>query len=108
MVLYEIHVAYVDLTHAFFLIAGFLWMMRARLADSDADKALLLAGLCGGMMAGVKLSGIVGAAVLAVLYLPKLIAAAKNGELTAEILGFVRRFALPVVAFWVPWLVKTA
>lgn len=108
VVAFEFHVAYVDLAHAFFMVAGFLWMTRALDRRQDAPQALLLAGLCGGVMAGLKLNGIVGAVVLGTLYLPHLLVAQRTGELAAAVRDFGRRFVLPVAAFWVPWLIKSA
>ncbi len=118
VVLYEIRVAYVDLAHAFFFTAGFLFLMRALrpdrgdpespTPDPGADSALLLAGVCAGATAAIKLNGIAGAAILGALYLPRLVAAARAGELAAAGRRFAARFVLPVAAFWIPWLVKSA
>ncbi len=114
VVLYEIRVAYVDLAHAFFFAAGFLFLMRAlkpvedRGPDPGADRALLLAGLCAGAVAAIKLNGIAGAAILGSLYLPRLAAAARAGEVAASVRRFGAWFVVPVLAFWVPWLIKSA
>ncbi len=116
VVLYEIRVAYVDLAHAFFFTAGFLFLVRAlrpdpggpATPDPGADSALLLAGLCAGVVAAIKLNGIAAAAILGALHLPRLAAAARAGELLAAARRFGTRFVLPVLAFWVPWLVKSA
>lgn len=112
VVLFEIRVAYVDLAHAFFFAAAFLFLMRAvrpgDRPDPPAENALLLAGLCAGVVAGIKLSGIVGALILAALYLPRLAAAARAGELGRCLRRFAARFVLPVVVLWVPWLAKSA
>ncbi len=107
VVAYELHVAYVELAHAFFLITGFLFMNRALGKTADTPQALLLAGICGGVTAGIKLNGIVGAAILGCLYLPRLVRASKAGELAATLRDFGLRFVLPVFCLWLPWLLKS-
>jgi hypothetical protein len=108
VVAFEFHVAYVDLAHAFFLAAGFLFLSRSLDRRADAPQALLLAGICAGVVAGLKLNGIVGAAILGSLYLPRLLAARRSGEGLAALRAFAARFVLPVIAFWAPWLLKSA
>src|SRR5215831_2154855 len=59
--LFELGVAYVDLAYAFFFTAGVVFVARAlRSRPADAG-ALALAGVCGGALAGIKLTGVVGA-----------------------------------------------
>ncbi len=111
VVVFELRVAYVDLAHALFLLAGVLFMLEALERD---PRALWLAGLCCGLAAGVKLTGIVGAVIVGALYLsasrrrgamPRLAGAPRHREPTLE--TFLRRFVAPVLGLWAPWLVRT-
>ena len=105
VVAFEIRSAYVDLAYAFFFVAGFLFMIQA--LDRE-PRALWLAGICCGMAAGVKITGIACAAFIGALYLPRLVRAWRRREAMSALLPFLIRFALPVLALWVPWLVRTA
>jgi len=105
---YEFGVAYVDLAHAFFFFAGFLFALRARTPDAFAPAHLLLAGICCGVAAGTKVTGVAGAAVVAAVYAPELARAARAGELGPALRTFLLRFALPVLLLWLPWLLKAA
>ena len=97
VVAFELRVAYVDLAHAFLLLAGLLFMLEAR---SREPRALWLSGLCCGLAAGVKLTGIAGAAMIGALWLPRL---AGGGALRS----FLVRFAAPVLALWLLWVLRT-
>lgn len=105
VVVFELRVAYVDLAHAFVLLAAFLFVSGARDAHT-AGKArheaslLLLGGSAAGLLVGVKLTGIVGVAAVGLLYLPRL--AESRGRML-----FTTRYVLPVLAGWAPWLAKT-
>jgi len=102
VVAFELRVAYVELAYAFYFLAAFLFLERARREEGAArGRFLLLAGLAAGLLAGTKLNGIVGVAVLGAVWLGELL---RGGEIKA----FAGRFALPAVALWVPWLVKSA
>ncbi len=99
VVAFELRVAYVDLAHAFFFLAAFLFMHRALEDDGERARAfLLLSGLACALMAGVKVTGIVSAGVIGVLGL-------SAPDVRRQLL---RRFALPVAAGWTPWLLKAA
>lgn len=95
VVLFELRVAYVDLAYAFFFLTGFLFLERARAEPTRAGVFLLLGGLCGGLLVGIKLTGIVGAALLGLMAL-------RTGWRS------LTRFAFPVAALWLPWLAKSA
>ena len=106
---FELRVAYVDLAYAFLFLAGFLFMLEA--LDRD-PRSLWLSGLCCGLLAGVKVTGIAGAAVVGALYLPRLVAAfwqpaSWQREPAPVLRPFIIRFVAPVLALWVPWIVRT-
>ncbi len=100
VVILEMRVAYVDLGHALFLLAGVLFMIEALEHDR---RTLWLSGLCCGLAAGTKLTGVVGAGIVATLYLPHLI---RHGE--SALKPFLTRFVTPVVILWTPWVAYTA
>ncbi len=104
---WEFTVAYVDLAYAFFFLSGLLFMLRAVACDEGRRASLLLAGLCAGLLAGVKLSGIIGAALLAIPYLAW---SARQGvrRFWGAFGALVAWFALPALVLWSPWLVKAA
>ena len=103
VVTYELRVAYVDLAHAFFFLAGFLFMLEAL---DRRREALWLSGICCGLAAGVKVTGIVGAGILGALYLPHLLRARRRGEPVVR--HFVIHFAAPVIGLWLPWVLRSA
>jgi 4-amino-4-deoxy-L-arabinose transferase-like glycosyltransferase len=93
-----------DLGIAFFFVAGFLFVGRAVDGpESDRGLALLLAGICAGMLAASKLNGFVGSALLAAWYL---VAARDAWRLRAR--RWLVCFVLPTLFFWLPWPAKSA
>lgn len=108
VLVFEMSAAYVDLAYAFFLLSALLFMVRALGGSRDAKTHLLLAGLCAGVLTGLKLNGIVGAIAIGALPLPTLFTAARRGEAQPAIRDLGLRFALPVLLLWLPWLVKSA
>lgn len=107
VVTFELRRAYVDLAHAFFLVAAFLFMHRA-LEDEEprAGAFLFLSGLCCGMAAGVKVTGISALAIVGALAVPRLAKALRGGRLGPESRRLLLRFAAPAAALWTPWLAK--
>ncbi len=108
IVILEFTIAYVDLAQAFFVTAGFVFMLRAVGRTADASGCLLLSGLCCGLASGVKVTGLASAAVIGVLYAPALDEARRRGALRKRLLDFGLRFALPVLVLWLPWAAKAA
>jgi hypothetical protein len=103
----ETVIAYVDVACAFFFLAGLLFMLRALDSGEDRKSALLMAGLCGGLLAGAKVTGFVGAALLGILYLVWLLLR-RPSALRADLRVLLACFALPAFVLWVPWLIKAA
>lgn len=104
VVIYELRVAYVDLAHAFFFLAGFLFMLSAL---ERRPELLWLSGICCGLAAGTKVTGMVGAAIVGALYLPHLARDLRRGE-PAALRHFLIRFVAPVVGLWLPWILRAA
>jgi hypothetical protein len=108
VVLFELPVAYVDLAEAFFLMAAVVFMLRAKQRDSTAKASLLLAGICCGVLVGVKLTGVAASAAVAALYVPEILGAVRAREFGPRLRNFAVYFALPVIALGIPWLLKAA
>lgn len=119
VVLFELRVAYVDLASAFYLLAGLLFLDRAlgnegKEGNPRSLSWVAMAGLCGGLLAGVKITGGVAAAFLGVLLLPMLIrrrgSDPPDGEPERGIGAWkgVAAFAVPAALLALPWLVRNA
>ncbi len=107
IVLWEMTIAYIDLAYAFFFAAAFifaLWTMDNR---PNRKAALLLCGICCGILTGIKLSGILGAAAIGVMLLFRL-RSLHRGERWGEVWSLLGRFILPIVLLALPWVVKSA
>ena len=110
VVLFEMRSAYVDLAFTFYTLAAFLLLCRAADSESRPDSArfLGLAGLAAALLASTKITGIVTAGLLAVIFLPRLI---RDSGLYGLRMGFrplLLRYALPATAGLLPWSVKSA
>lgn len=105
--LFELGVAYVDLAYAFFFAAGVVFVARAlRSRPADAG-ALALAGVCGGALAGIKLTGLLGAAAIAAPALPRAVALVRAGE-SRRTGALALCFTAPAAALALPWLLRSA
>ncbi len=113
VVIYELRVAYVELAQAFVMLAAVLLLSSARDAAKervDHRNHLILAGLACGLLAGIKITGILWLPVVAAVYLPALLDRRDDRARTDPARVSVPRFALcfgvPVLALWLPWLAK--
>lgn len=107
VVLFELTVAYVDLAQAFFYLAAFLFLLRAREEGEPAAGSLLLAGIAAGGVAVCKPTGPLLLLPLGVILLPYLLAerrAERAGRALRLILG---RFLLPILVLWLPWVLRS-
>ena len=104
VVLFELQIAYVDLVYAFFFTCAFLFAHRAltlpdparrdpprnrernpeRNPERDSQAAWLLSGLCCGLIAGLKVTGILAPPAIAAIALPSLLSARRRGRGGAE------------------------
>jgi len=107
VLLFELSIAYVDLAYAFFFLCGVLFVARWRSEGGDARRSLCLAGLCAGGLAGLKVTGILGAAAIGCLVLPRIVARLRARDARGGA-GLALAFGLPVALLWLPWLVKAA
>lgn len=122
VIIYELRVAYVELAQAFALLAAVLFLSAARDADAralDADAQewapgkkgdvrawLVLAGLACGLLAGIKITGILWLPVVSAIYLPALLRRHDGRSRRASMSRFALCFAVPIAALWLPWLIK--
>jgi hypothetical protein len=104
---FELGVAYVDLAAAFFFTAGVVFAARAVRGEPFDLGALTLAGVCGGALAGIKINGVLAAAAIASLALPRALALARTSELRS-LTRLALALGLPLLALWLPWVARSA
>jgi len=107
IVLWEMTVAYVDLVYSFFFLTGFVFAMRAVDLTADRKPALLLSGICSGVLMGVKLSGVFGAATMMAFLLYSWARRARS-EGNIGLQQILQWHALPALSLSLPWYAKTA
>jgi hypothetical protein len=108
VVVYELRVAYVELAQAFALLAAVLLLSAARdvkARQGDVGPLLVLAGLACGLLASIKVTGILWLPVVAAIYLPALLDR-RDHHRRASATRFALAFGLPAAMLWLPWLIK--
>ena len=100
----EFRVAYVDLALAFFFFLAFVFVHRALEERDRRENLLIMAGVFSGVAAGIKLTGIVGALCLAVVFAAVTL---RRGEGGRAVLAGTSRILLPAFLLLLPWLVKS-
>lgn len=104
IVLAEFRVAYVDLAFAFFFFAAFLLLQAALERERPGPRDLIVVGLLAGVVAGIKLTGILAVLCLAIL----LVLEWPRGRKVEG--GLARALAvllLPSVAVLLAWFAKS-
>lgn len=106
VVVFELRVANVDLAQTFFTTLALAMMLEATGSEDGPLRRgeLLLAGICCGLVAAIKVQGIVTAGLLALLLAPRIL----HRETRSDGFRALLLFSLPVAALWLPWLVKAA
>ncbi|MEM1179316.1 MAG: phospholipid carrier-dependent glycosyltransferase [Acidobacteriota bacterium] len=109
VVLFEMRVAYIDLAYAFALLLGASFAADAtRGASGTAEdrRSLVLTGTAAGLLMGLKVTGLVSAAILALLLAPHWWRSlSRSGwRMTTK---SVAAFALPCCLLGAPWWIKT-
>jgi hypothetical protein len=105
VVLFEAGVAYVDLALAFFFVMALACLLEG---DRDAARrrpAILLAGVCCGLMAGVKLIGVFGAICVGLLHFWS---TWRRLGLRCSAIETLRWIVVPCMALALPWYAKAA
>ena len=102
----QMHQAYVDLACTFFFVASFLFLHRALEEPAHDAPWLALAGVAAGLLSGSKLTGLVGAAAVGALYLPRLAGGLRAGRDLRPLGRWVLLFVLPVVLLGAPWFLR--
>lgn len=100
-VLWEMQIAYVDLGHAFFFFAAFVFLIRFEGNGRRAD--LLLSGLCCGAMAGTKLTGAIGVLCLAPIAAPIILGGRRPISARGVALAI---WTIPILAMGAAWAIK--
>jgi hypothetical protein len=105
VVLVEIASAYVDVASAFFFLMAVCFLLETDRTAEGLDRNWLLAGICCGLMAGIKLNGVFGIlAILALIWSPRW----RAGDLRREALRATLVAVLPCSVLALPWFVKSA
>ena len=107
VVLFEMRVAYVDLAHALYLTAAFIFLRRWQRSPEHLGP-LFLAGLSCGLMAAGKLNGFVGVLALGWLLVPGLRRLARQRGWGESVRQALLGFGAPIAVLWAPWLAKSA
>ncbi len=100
IVFYEFSLAYVDITFAFVLLLGFWLLFVYFESGMEQPRLILLAGLCAGLLSGVKLSAWSAVFLLGLYYLAQAVRRPKIGLSLRRLLLY---FALPCVLLAIPW-----
>jgi len=104
VVLDEFRAAYVDLAFAFFFLLAFVLVHQALESREDRGRQLIVAGVFGGVAAGVKPTGAAAVACLLVLFL---VVSLRQGRKSGDVLSGLARIAVPAGLMLAPWLIKT-
>jgi hypothetical protein len=105
ILLFEFSIAYVDLAYAFFFTAALLFMVFA--LERRSRAALLLSGLCGAVLVGIKITGVMGVGAVGALAMPAVVSALRERD-AAPLRDVSLLFAAPALAAGLPWLAKSA
>jgi hypothetical protein len=104
IVLFEFWVAYVDTAFAFFFFMGFWLLERYAEAPRQGRTWLLMAGICAGILSGIKLTGPTAAGCLGLLCLLLTRKSMTWGHSLRNLLCY---FALPCLVMAAPWWIKS-
>lgn len=110
VVISELPLAYVDIIQAFAMTAGLAFVLQALRVPANRDPALVLAGVAGGLAAGMKLNGFVGTSILGGLALAGLVNNARargQSPMSQALRPVLVRFAPPALLLWLPWAIKS-
>ena len=105
VVLDEARSAYIDLAFAFFLFMAFVYALQH--LEQRRAAPLLLSGICCGLVAGTKLTGVVAAPCIALLVIVSRTAASRSREFRRACADAALYVALPAVLLTAPWYVRS-
>jgi len=107
VVLWELTIAYIDLAYTFLFLAGFVFVLHAIEEPADRRAALLLAGVCSGILVGIKLNGIFGAGILTGCLLWRWLRQ-PGPDRWVRLRDILAWCVLPAAAISLPWFIRTA
>ncbi len=105
VVLFECFVAYVDIALAFFLLMGCWYVTEYARKPEGGGVWLLLAGISGGIMSGVKFSAPLATVCLMVFLLLSVVPRSGSGRRPGGELAIF--FVLPCILLAAPWWIKS-
>lgn len=105
VVLEEFQVAYIDLAFTFLLLAAFLFLHKALETGPEQSTFLFLAGICAGILCGVKLTGFLGIFALLPVFL---FSSYTTGQFSSTLKKLSLFFMLPTLLLALPWSIKAA
>ncbi|MBN1347337.1 MAG: glycosyltransferase family 39 protein [Phycisphaerae bacterium] len=104
VVIFEFPEAYIDVAFGFFFLVGFWLVHECTNAGGYSRRMLLLAGITSGVLAGVKLTGLVAVGLLGLLLVKRELFDSKRRYGVRDI---VLLFVVPCVVIAAPWAVKS-
>lgn len=104
VVLSEFRAAYVDIAYAFYFTLAFAYLHSGLEQAADRRRQLLMAGIFGGIAAGIRPTGFVAPACLAVVLLA---VATRRRDPPPPAFGDLSRLLLPASLLLAPWLIKS-
>jgi hypothetical protein len=100
----EAAIAYVDIIQAFFMTTAFIFMMRVNHEPEQRRVCLVLSGISCGIMAGMKVNGLLSVVPIVFWYFVSLPAGNRLRRASVELATCL----LPPIVFLVlPWMVKS-
>lgn len=99
---FEMRVAYVELMQAFVLLAAVLLLDRATRSPRPLPL-VALAGIACGLIAGIKVTGLMWAAPVALVYVPMVL---RNASPIRHGMRAGLAFGVPILLLWLPWSIK--
>jgi hypothetical protein len=104
VILFEIKTAYIDIAYAFFFFIAFVFVHRALEDEKKTNFFIFLAGICCGILAGIKLTGIFGVLCLAILFV---YVRFRKGTRMRSLLKPLLLLVSPSIILLVPWIIKS-
>ena len=104
VVVFEMCEAYVDIAYSLFFLLSFWFIHEYAGARRNDRRVLLMAGISGGILGGIKLTAAVALVCLSVSFL---LTQWRGQRVRAGLKDFALLFALPCAVLIVPWWIKS-
>ncbi len=103
VILFEIKIAYIDIAYAFFFFIAFVFIHRALEDEKKTNFFIFLSGICCGILAGIKLTGIFGVFCLTILFV---YVRFRKGTPLRSLLKPLLLLLSPSIILLTPWIIK--